>query len=277
MKKILLGSVATGALIAAGSANAADLGRPVYKAAPVVAPPVPIFSWTGCYVGAHVGWGWGKTDTTVTRVCASAGAQTVGGTRAFKAATGGIDTSGAIFGGQVGCDYQFAGNFVIGIQGSLAGTAIDGVGPDPFDPTDPSEFIHVKTDWIGDVTGRLGFTGWFPQAMIYIKGGGAWKQDRIHWASDVCDEAACGGFFKHTFSGWTVGGGIEWAFAPNWSAFVEFDHYDFGNKRVNIGFSTDGFQSLALDVKERIETVKVGINYRFNLFGKGKAPVTARY
>src|SRR5205807_7006134 len=115
MKKILLGSVATGALVAAGSASAADLGpRPAYKAAPMVAP-VPVFSWTGCYVGAHGGWGWSKNNLTedATQFRFSAFVQsTRGGNSSFQnsalrkvhgAST--IDTSGAIFGGQIGCDY----------------------------------------------------------------------------------------------------------------------------------------------------------------------------
>src|SRR2546425_10113218 len=107
MKKILLGSVATGALVAAGSASAADLGpRPAYKAPPMVAP-VPVFSWTGCFVGAHGGWGWGKKDVRLVGVSEGTAV----------ANSGGIDTSGAIFGGQIGCDYQFAGHFVVGAQG----------------------------------------------------------------------------------------------------------------------------------------------------------------
>src|SRR5437899_11163399 len=120
MKKILLGSVATGALVAAGSASAADLGpRPAYKAPPMVAP-VPAFSWTGCFVGAHGGWGWGKKDVTEV---ARSGTSGVGG---VGTASAGIDTSGGIFGGQIGCDYQFAGNFVIGIQGDFAGARMTG-------------------------------------------------------------------------------------------------------------------------------------------------------
>src|SRR5437016_8904803 len=121
MKKILLGSVATGALVAAGSASAADLGpRPAYKAPPMVAP-VPVFSWTGCFVGAHGGWGWGKKDVTEVGRSGPAAATNVAGS-----ASAGIDTSGAIFGGQIGCDYQFAGNFVIGVQGDFAGARMTG-------------------------------------------------------------------------------------------------------------------------------------------------------
>src|SRR5260370_13591727 len=99
MKKILLGSVATGALVAAGSASAADLGpRPAYKAPPVAAP-VPVFSWTGCFVGAHGGWGWGKKDVGASLFCFSfrhlSGSSTIG-------------TSCAIFPRPIGCHSPIA-------------------------------------------------------------------------------------------------------------------------------------------------------------------------
>src|SRR5947207_7109025 len=181
MKKILLGSVATGALVAAGSATAADLGtRPVYKGPPpMVAPPVPAFSWTGCFVGAHGGWGWGKKDVTET---ARSGPSTDSDVGTLSA---GIDTSGAIFGGQIGCDYQFGGNFVIGIQGDFAGARITGdtaglpQRPHPFTSnvfqgTSEAAHTHVRTDWLASITGRLGFTGWLPHTLFYVKGGAAW-------------------------------------------------------------------------------------------------------
>jgi len=78
-----------------------------------------------------------------------------------------------------------------------------------------------------------------------------------------------------TRSGWTVGAGVEWAFAPNSSAFIEWDHYDFAKTNVILASRFD--HQFGLDAKERFETVKIGVNYRFNwLFGKA-APVTARY
>ena len=274
MKKILLGSVATGALVAAGSANAADLSlRPAPRVAPAVAP-IPVFSWTGCYVGGHAGWGWGRKEfhEVVTRSGTGGPVGLVNGSET-------IDTSGAIFGGQIGCDYQFAGNFVVGIQGSAAGAFLQGKGFELAGPGDRGDFIQVRTNWIADVTGRLGFTGWLPRTLIYVKGGGAWIDETIDFASS---SSSFGGSFRQTLAGWTIGGGVEWAFAPNWSVFAEFQHYDFKGKGVssfvtsNTGF---GPASGTLDVtKERIETVKLGINYRFNwLFGKAPAPVVARY
>ncbi len=276
MKKILLGSVATGALVAAGSASAADLGpRPVYKAPPVVAP-VPAFSWTGCFVGAHGGYGWGRKDVTAT--AHSGGAE---GFTSSQSRSGSIDTHGAIFGGQIGCDWQFgfgkgsgAGNWVLGIQWDFAGANLVGQNNtlSAEDTVTVTQSIKVHTDWLSSVTGRLGFTGWFPQTMLYIRGGGAWVRE--HWTFIDQDF----GFpdrmeTSQTRSGWTIGGGIEYAIAPNWSVFAEFNHYDFGRKTFNQAGSHH--RLVSIDTNQRIEAVRLGVNYRFNWFGK--APVTARY
>ena len=271
MKKILLGSVATGALVAAGSASAADLGtRPVYKAPPAAAP-VPAFSWTGCFVGAHGGWGWGKKDVSLVGVSSEGSAAALGN-------SGGIDTDGAIFGGQIGCDYQFAGNWVLGIQGDFAGARLTGEADhfDSFGGNTITAGLRVRTDWLASITGRLGFTGWFPRTMLYVRGGGAWIRER--WTIVDQDFSLTGSTdfteTSQTRTGWTIGGGLEYAIAPNWSVFAEFNHYDFGTKRIaTLPGSEGGF--LNVDARQRIEAVKLGVNYRFNLFGK--APVVARY
>jgi outer membrane immunogenic protein len=282
MKKILLGSVATGALVAAGSASAADLGpRPAYKAPPMVAP-VPVFSWTGCFVGAHGGWGWGKKDVTEV---ARSGPPTDSSVGTLGA---GIDTSGGIFGGQIGCDYQFAGNFVIGIQGDFAGARITGdtaglpLRPHSFtstvfQSTSEAAHTHVRTDWLASITGRLGFTGWLPRTLFYVRGGGAWIREKwdFQMAEDFNDNPEFSS--TQTRSGWTVGGGIEYAIAPNWSVFAEFNHYDFGTKSVGHQSGSSSFGAfINIDAKQRIEAVRLGVNYRFN-WGKGKAPVVAKY
>src|SRR5271165_2681493 len=98
MKKFLLAGVAVSALFG-GSANAADLARP----APAYAPPpvlVPLFTWTGCYVGGNVGGIW-AADTWSDSVFGGFGSSTA---------------SGALGGAQVGCNYQ-VGAWVFGIQG----------------------------------------------------------------------------------------------------------------------------------------------------------------
>ena len=122
MKKLLLSGVAIAALAAISSANAADLGqRPVYKAPPVVAP-VPVFTWTGCYIGAHGGFGWGRDHNDFGVAVASGG--TEGGEPGFFPQEFGPfnhNTSGGVAGGQVGCNYQFAANWVVGVEGEPGG------------------------------------------------------------------------------------------------------------------------------------------------------------
>ena len=122
MKSGLLASVSIVALFVASGASAADLA---VKARPM-AVAAPVYSWTGCYVGAHVGWGRGRHNHTHSVASFSGG-----GGGAF-AASGRVDSSGGLFGGQVGCNYQFASNWVVGIQGDVAGTNLNGMVRDAF-------------------------------------------------------------------------------------------------------------------------------------------------
>ena len=110
-----------------------------------------------------------------------------------------------------------------------------------------------------------------------MKGGGAWIRERWLVSSQLFIDNVPNATIasSQTRGGWTIGGGIEYAIAPNWSVFAEFDHYDFGTKRV-LSFTASGGGFLNLDAKQRIEAVKLGVNYRFG-WGKGKAPVVAKY
>src|SRR5215468_649949 len=122
MKKLLLASAAASTLTFAGAANAADLRMPL-KAPP---PPAPVFSWSGCYVGANWGWGWGKPKLDNAHF-------TDGDLFTTTFARFDDHASGPIFGGQVGCNYQWPGsNFVIGVEGSYDGADINGERSDTF-------------------------------------------------------------------------------------------------------------------------------------------------
>jgi outer membrane immunogenic protein len=275
MRRELLASVSAIALVI-GSASAATLFSDPAKAAdlarkaapPPMVAPAPVYSWTGCYVGAHVGWGWGHNDHTQTSFSSHF--------PQFRTSQGaGVSTNGALFGGQVGCNYQFAGwspwqggNWVVGVQGDFAGTDINGKGQDPFG--DGDELISVKTEWLASVTGRIGVTAWNNQALFYVKGGGAWARNQWDLSNTIL-EFDQNGLFSETRSGWTVGGGVEWTlWSPNWTAFVEYNFYRFNDGSTattspgNCGTSCT-FQS----GRQEINTVKVGVNYKFNWFGGG--------
>jgi outer membrane immunogenic protein len=214
--------------------------------APIAAPPA--FSWSGCYVGAHWGWGWGKDK-----------GRGFTGRRGSFTSSGSFDNtvSGPLFGGQLGCNYQWPStNFVVGIEGSYSAADINGFG-NQF-AGDSGQFIRSKIDGLASVTGRLGWNGWDPMVLFYVKGGWAWAHQRnhFHFSDDSSDR-------KYGRTGWTIGGGAEWAFsfAPRWSGFVEYMHYDFGNKTISI--SSDFSGGLFSRTKLNVDTVKIGVNYKF--------------
>ncbi|MFZ0149837.1 MAG: outer membrane beta-barrel protein [Xanthobacteraceae bacterium] len=263
MRRELLAGVSAIALVIASAsaatlfsdpADAADLRAPVRAAPPPI--PAPVFSWTGCYVGAHVGWGWGNSHATET-------------SSSFGSASSGIDTNGALFGGQVGCNYQFAGNWVVGVQGDFAGTDFNGRANDNFFGGDDAT-IALKTEWLASVTGRVGYAFWNNQVLVYAKGGGAWARNQ--WDVHDADLFFSNPIFSETRSGWTVGGGVEWTlWSPNWTAFVEYNFYDFnsGGTTLTQLCSCGSVSNTFVGGKQEINTVKVGVNYKFNWFGGG--------
>jgi outer membrane immunogenic protein len=292
MKRLFLSSVAVSTLMMSAPGLAADMPAPV-KAA----PPVPVYSWTGCGIGLQGGWGVQRNKVKQTQF----NTFTSGGTLRVlsSASSGNVDTSGAVFGAQAGCDYQFAGTpWVIGVQGMFLGSDINGVRQDPHNGVTqtvnvpgpgitPNTFgggsIAVRTRYLESVTARLGWAGWNPQTLLYVKGGAAWADTQLDMRT-----SAIGGFavfpraplFDNTYFGWTVGGGAEWKIAANWSAFVEGNYYQFDNKTLfsvtgtpRIGPGTNVF-GRTLDSDLRIGTITVGANYRFNW---GAPAVVAKY
>ncbi|OJY13872.1 MAG: hypothetical protein BGP05_07995 [Rhizobiales bacterium 62-47] len=218
MKKILMGTVALVALGLAVPANAADLGARQYTKAPV-AIPAPIYNWTGFYIGGHIGGSFRGDDNNL-----------LGGS-----------SDGTFLGGvQAGYDYQFAPNWVMGLEANYS-----------FKDTN-SNFANRG---LGSVTGRLGYT-WGP-ALLYVKGGYGWADSRF--------SNGFGG--NGGRDGYTVGGGLEYLFTQNWSGKIEYQYYDFGT----VNFITPA--AVAGSFRNDEHTIKVGLNYRF---GWG-APVVAKY
>jgi outer membrane immunogenic protein len=237
MKATLLAVTALSLLSA--SALAADLGVP-FKPPPGPAP----FAWTGCYAGANAGGGWGQKDLTD-----SAG---------FLAGLGGpssasLDIDGYMLGGQLGCDYQFASGWVLGVEGYAAGGKIGGNALVPV-PGDNATFSDT-TNLLTSGTARIGYAygGWLP----YVKAGVAWASDN-YTVGDVL------GFYNATASedrfGWTVGAGIEWALWHDWSVKLEYDYYGFGRQSVTFTDSVSGATG-PVDIKQNIQVVKLGLNF----------------
>jgi outer membrane immunogenic protein len=272
MRVALLASVSALALLVTNDVKAADLA----VKAPAYVAPAPVYSWTGCYVGAHVGWGWGQNNNSQT----SSGSFGSG----ISAAGGNINTSGALFGGQVGCNYQFAPTWVVGLQGDFAGTDINGRGTDPMGSafnarnapfTDSPGSIGSKTDWLASITARLGYTIYNNQALLYVKGGAAWVNNQYD-LSNAFNEFS-NNEVSETRIGWTVGVGAEWMISQHWSAFVEGNYYQFNNGNLlsnQTFFESAGDFNTFSSGKEQIETVKIGVNYKF---GWDAPAVVAKY
>jgi outer membrane immunogenic protein len=236
MKKLLLGTVALMAV--ASSAMAADMPARTYTKAPVYTPPQAIYNWTGFYIGGHLGGAFAGNNSL----------------------TG---SDGRFLGGvQGGFDYQFATNWVIGaeaqyswLSGSNTGVLFPG-----------GSLVTSKNDQLGSVTGRFGYT-WGP-ALLYAKGGYAWRDNPNIGVSAAGTPVAFTTDGAHQ-NGWTVGAGLEYMFAPNWSAKAEYQYYNFGNTT----FTSGPADVAGTRFRDDDHTVKVGVNYRFGWGG----PVQSRY
>jgi outer membrane immunogenic protein len=265
MRHALFIAALSGSLLGAVQlASAADMATPrapmPEKAAPMAAP-APVYPWTGFYLGAHFGGGW--ENHTVTNV----GSLNSVNFPAGYSSSG--DISGVLGGAQIGFDYQFHPNWLIGIAGDWAWTNIKGDQDNP-SVTYPSTIIshvHHEYTWLATLTGRIGFLV-DPSWLFYAKGGAAWAHQKSNFNTTNSGTVVTTGDGSNTRSGWTVGGGTEYRFARNWSAFLEYDYVDFGTKTndLNVTYGTGSIPTgsvLERDNKAHLSIVKAGFNYRF--------------
>ena len=237
MKRFLLGAAALVAL--AAPAAAADLAARPYTKAPA-APTVPatIYNWTGFYIGGHIGG-------------AFAGNNSLEG------------NGGRFLGGvQGGFDYQFAPNWVTGIEAEYSWMNRNNTGV-----TFPGGVVVTdRQNQLGSVTGRIGVA--VDSVLLYGKGGYAWRDNSNIGVSVAGVPTAFTTNGNHK-DGFTVGAGLEYMFAPNWSAKAEYQYYNFGNTTFTTGPADISGRSFRNDE----HTAKVGVNYRFGWGG----PAASRY
>ena len=240
MKKLLLASVAAVALLG-GSATAADLARP----APIYVPPpvvVPLFTWTGCYVGGNVGGIWARNDWN----------------DAILGDFGASSATGALGGLQTGCNYQVS-RWVFGIQGDYDWTNANNNNAVPLFPA-VTDQTQIKS--LASVTGRVGYAFWDNRFLGYVKAGGAWEQGNFSFQVGTVPVATA----SATQSGWTVGIGGEYAFL-NWlTGFIEYDYYRFGSSNPGPLVCTPavcGFAANNLGITTNVNVLKAGLNFKF--------------
>jgi len=245
MKRMLLGAVAL-TLGAVAPAVAADLPARTYTKAPDMTPVV--YDWSGVYVGINGGWG------TASR-CFDQTAPLIG-------TEGCHNTSGGFAGGQAGYRWQ-AASWVFGFEAlgdwaSLNGSSASLITPAIVD--------RSRVDAFGLFTGQVGYA--WNTALLYFKGGAAVVADRN-------DLMTAGNVFA-TASGdnrWggTVGAGIEFSFAPNWSAALEYNHLFVANSSVTFTNTATGGVVSADRLHGDADLVSVHVNYRWG------GPVVAKY
>jgi outer membrane immunogenic protein len=167
--------------------------------------------------------------------------------------------SGGLAGGQVGCDWQFSGNWVLGIETKWSASDITGTNQDQFNNTNWT--LRDRVDWFGTVTGRLGWTA--NNVLVYGRGGVAWAHNNFEIDETFGRGSGSVGSPSTTRTGWTVGAGVECAFAPSWSVFLEGDFYGFNG--IDVGFSGLPLVQAPFGVHtgQNAEALQFGINYRF--------------
>jgi outer membrane immunogenic protein len=235
-------------LLLAGTTSALAADLPSTKGAPPYAPPPPALSWTGVYVGGQVGiqtgqTSWDRFDPTNTILIYSE----------IPYANNGV-----VGGGHIGYNYQVS-QFVFGLEGDVEGTNYNGNGLSSSNTWTNTTRANIEAS----IRARAGIA--WEQILFYLTGGGAYAnfqntalQGGVFYASDNFDRI-----------GWTGGGGVEFAFDPNWSIrvedrFSEYGHHDFdtGTEVIHQGLWDN--------------RVEAGFSYKFDLFSP-PAPVIAKY
>jgi outer membrane immunogenic protein len=220
--------VLAAAAASVGAANAADLPvkAPVYKAP----PPVIVSDWSGFYIGAAGGYGWGSTS--------------------FDWADAPYDNAspkGGLFGGYAGYNWQF-GSWVTGLEvdGSWANLT-----------TTSTDFTQ-KTDTLGSVRGRFGYTV-LPSLLAYGTVGAGWGHTTLDLTPAGASFFTGPGSSSITQFGWVAGAGLEYKFYGNWIARAEYLHYDFGSQ--NFGFVVP--LPPQVSASETVDLVRGGLSYKF--------------
>jgi outer membrane immunogenic protein len=235
---------------ACGIANAADMGLPPPQLAPI--PAYRPFSWTGFYAGGNIGLAWTQGDFS----------DSLGNTFDGSSAQSVVFTGG----GQVGANYQFNDWLVVGIEATFDGMTHNTKSSDALliPASTTSVRVSVTDSWLTTVAARVGLVA-AERALFYVKGGGGWVGGNEFTVTNVNTGASITGTNSSTASGWLAGAGFEYAFAPNWTAKVEYDFLALNNTSItvpgSIGF--DATDTIGTNNHD-IQMLTIGFNYLFN-------------
>ena len=230
-RALLVVALSGGAMVSAHAADQSVPRGPSYY--PDAYRPTSI-DWTGWYVGAQLGGAFGSASWT----------------DPFSPVSDNPKPAGILGGGQFGVNWT-RDSLLLGAEADFAGMDLNS------SVTDGAGFTHTfSSHWLSLVTGRVGFA--FGQYLVYAKGGAAFANERNKVVDTATGQWANSG--TTTQYGWTVGGGVEYAFTPHWSARLEYDFVDLPSRNIVL---TGPLGSQPANVDFTIQKVVGGINYRF--------------
>ena len=250
-------------------ASAADLPMK----APMMMPIAPS-NWSGWYIGANAGYSWGHSSVNYAQDPGNFFG--VSGLSQPLALSTNLSPGSFIGGGQLGFNYQ-AGAWVFGFETDFQWR--DRTNTTAFVLNSTSDMLTLSDEqkWVGTVRGRL---GWSPPSMsnwLFYGTGGLAYGSFAHSVTQFCN-AGCN--FTRTFTdsvtktGWTVGGGVEWALNRNWSLGAEYLYMDFGTDTLRAGSAFDQgpglgpiFTNTTVSFHETSQIARMKLNYKFGDLG----------
>jgi outer membrane immunogenic protein len=250
MNKLLRATALTSLLLGTSfAANAADL-PPAMPRAPVAYMPVavPVFSWTGFYIGGNLGGGWSRGNVVDS---------------AFGVNFNNGNSTSFLGGGQVGGNYQI-GAFVIGAEADFdwfANNNNSGNGT-----TVPAGIFRASANdrWETTLAARFGYA--WDHALFYGKAGGGWVGAGNFAVTNVGTGASVAFSNSNTNTGWLVGAGVEYAFTQNWTAKLEYDYLALNNASFTVTLPGTPIVDTFTNGGRNVQTLTVGVNYLFNLY-----------
>ena len=277
MRPLSSALIVAGSLAATQVAYAADL--------PIKAPPVvaPAYNWTGFYVGGNVGGAWGQTDYELAVPQLFSVVDPAVNLAAAQAGTGSLHPKGFTGGIQAGYNYQIQ-NWVTGLEVDFGAMNLRGSSnfagtfpltiQNPFSGSQLSVQTSMNTDWLFTARGRLGFSPW-ARTLIYATGGLAvtrvnYSQTNTYTFLGGVDVET--GNLSQTKTGWTIGGGAEWALWNNqWSVKAEYLYLDFGSVTGQafipaIAFTSSATSPFVHTANLNANIARLGLNYKFSSY-----------
>ena len=227
--------------------------------------------WTGLYVGAAAGYGWGSSSSTIVPNAVEG----PGGIGAGDPVNGPLPSNprynGFVGGGEVGYNARF-GNFVAGLEADLSYSALHGSNTAtgaPFIGGIFSTTLDARLNWFGTVRGRLGVLA-SNDLLVYATGGFAYGNAKT--TATATNLNGCDFFNRYCLSGstggvsagWAAGAGLEYAAAPGWTVKAEYLHIDLGERSVTFYDAHEPGGALTATATTRADIVRVGLNYHFS-------------